>query len=51
MRFLKLGGQVILVAMFVASGNAGVQTAPMLIGVRTFLSAPYKPDLLDTAFH
>ena len=40
-----LGWVLFLSAMLVAPGNAGAQTAPTFVGVRTFLSAPYEPDL------
>jgi Arginase family len=40
-----LGCLLFLSAMLVAPGNAGAQTAPTFVGVRTFLSAPYEPDL------
>ena len=33
------------VAAFVAAQTAQAQTAPTFVGVRTFLSAPYEPDL------
>src|SRR6266568_77787 len=34
-----------LAATFVLTGTAQAQTAPTFVGVRTFLSAPYEPDL------
>jgi agmatinase len=44
-RFPAAGCLVIFAAILVAPGNAGAQTAPTFVGVRTFLSAPYEPDL------
>jgi len=34
-----------LLAASIASAGANAQTAPTFVGVRTFLSAPYEPDL------
>src|SRR6266852_1922406 len=42
---VALGCLPIFMILFVAPGNAGAQTAPTFVGVRTFLSAPYEPDL------
>ena len=44
-RIFVPGCLVILAVLFVAPKNAGAQTAPTFVGVRTFLSAPYEPDL------
>src|SRR6267378_5402498 len=44
-KFLAAGSLLIFLEVLVAPGNAGAQTAPTFVGVRTFLSAPYEPDL------
>src|SRR5205823_7791916 len=38
-------GCVFLAVMLTAPDKARTQTAPTFVGVRTFLSAPYEPDL------
>lgn len=40
-----LGFLLHFVVMLISPGNAAAQTAPTFVGVRTFLSAPYEPDL------
>jgi hypothetical protein len=40
---------LLLLAIFVVTNTAQAQTAPTFVGVRTFLSAPYEPDL--SKFH
>ena len=40
-----LGCSLFPLAALVAPGTARAQTAPTFVGVRTFLSAPYEPDL------
>src|SRR5882724_7074890 len=44
-RIFALGFLLNLVVMLISPGNAAAQTAPTFVGVRTFLSAPYEPDL------
>ena len=44
-KLMGLGCFLILVALLVAPGKAGAQTAPTFVGVRTFLGAPYEPDV------
>ncbi len=44
-RIFALGFLLNLVVMLISPGNAPAQTAPTFVGVRTFLSAPYEPDL------
>src|SRR5437879_4660740 len=40
-----LGFLLNFVVMLISPENAAAQTAPTFVGVRTFLSAPYEPDL------
>src|SRR3989441_4845604 len=44
-KFVMLGRLLVCVAMLIAPRKAHAQTAPTFVGVRTFLSAPYEPDL------
>lgn len=43
--FVALGCVFVVMVMLIAPRRAEAQTAPTFVGVRTFLSAPYEPDL------
>ena len=44
-KFVALRWWLCLATMLASAGGAGAQTAPTFVGVRTFLGAPYEPDL------
>ena len=44
-KFLGVGSLLVLLWLLMAARELDAQTAPTFVGIRTFLSAPYEPDL------